>query len=264
MKNSVVNEQYLQLQKNIQKLHDNWVKQLTLVEIKNVEAVPTLQAPIIPQLEIQINTQQYKNYIQELYELISATNEELKIETDKVLALLTDATLEKWFNEALAVNTYYFEKFAKDNSLLEWILFYGAETAARPFMQKIVTQINGSIVKQESTRSCACCGEPARLGLVNKEGKKEMYCPRCTFKWVVKMIQCAHCGAETQKVLRVENDDSAEVQACTTCNQYSKIVDTRKLLRVDAPLILDVKYLHLDYIAQDRGYGVEEESNITH
>ena len=78
------------------------------------------------------------------------------------------------------------------------------------------------------------------------------------------MIQCAHCGAETQKVLRIDEDDSAEVQACTTCNNYSKIIDTRKLLRVDAPMILDVKYLHLDYIAQEKGFGVEEDQGATH
>lgn len=264
MKNSVVSEQYLQLQKDIQKMHENWLKQIDQVEINNATEIASLQVPIIPQLQVQINLEQYKNHIIELYDLISTNNNDIKEATNKVIPLLTTATLEKWFEMALAVNTYYFEKFAKENDLEEWILFYGAETAARPFMQNILNQINEKIVKQESTKSCACCGEPARLGIVNKEGKKEMICPRCSYKWQVKMIQCAHCGAETQKVLRVENDDSAEVQACTTCNQYSKIIDSRKLLRLDTPAILDVKYLHLDFIAQDRGYGIEEESHSTH
>lgn len=264
MKNSVVSKQYLQLQKDIQKLHENWVKQIDQVEIKNESEVTTLQAPIIPQLQLGINLEQYKNHIVELYELISKDNKELREATQKVLPLLTTATLEKWFEMAISVNTYYFEKFAKENNLEEWILFYGAETAARPFMQNIVQQLNDKIVKQESTKTCTCCGEPARLGIVNKEGKKEMVCPRCSYKWQVKMIQCAHCGAETQKVLRIENDESAEIQACNTCKQYSKIIDSRKLLRLDTPTMLDVKYLHLDFIAQDRGFGVEEDSQSTH
>lgn len=245
-------------------MHENWVKQIDQVEINNATEIASLQVPIIPQLQVQINLEQYKNHIIELYDLISTNNNDLKEATNKVIPLLTPATVEKWFEMALAVNTYYFEKFAKENDLEEWILFYGAETAARPFIQNMVAQIGEQIVKQDNTKTCACCGEPARLGIVNKEGKKEMICPRCSYKWQVKMIQCAHCGAETQKVLRVDNDDSAEVQACTTCNQYSKIIDSRKLLRLDTPAILDVKYLHLDFIAQDRGYGIEETSNSTH
>lgn len=50
-------------------------------------------------------------------------------------------------------------------------------------------------------------------------------------------------------MLRVEGDDSAEIHACKSCRGYTKVIDSRKLIKVPFSEILDLKRIHLDYVA---------------
>ena len=52
--------------------------------------------------------------------------------------------------------------------------------------------------REDHKGACPVCGEPSRLAVINKSGKKEMTCPRCHFAWEEKKISCAHCGTEEQ------------------------------------------------------------------
>ena len=61
--------------------------------------------------------------------------------------------------------------------------------------------------------------------------------------------------------LKVEDDDHAEIHACKACNSYTKVIDTRKLIKVPVPELVDLQTIHLDNIAQERGYGEEESKD---
>ena len=137
-----------------------------------------------------------------------------------------------------------------------------AENAVRPFIQKAAQELKQQIPKQGHKGSCPVCGEPSRLAVINKSGKKEITCSRCHYSWEEKKTSCAHCGTEEQGqvvVLRVGDDDSAEVYACKSCKGYTKVIDTRELIKVALPEILDLKSIHLDYVAQENGYGYGKE-----
>jgi FdhE protein len=87
-------------------------------------------------------------------------------------------------------------------------------------------------------------------------------CPRCHFSWEEKKISCSHCGTEEKGqivILSVEDDEGAEIYACKSCKSYTKVIDTRKLLKEASPELLDLKSIHLYYVAQDSGYGMVEE-----
>ncbi|MFO1442159.1 formate dehydrogenase accessory protein FdhE [Bacillus sp. Bva_UNVM-123] len=261
-KNSVLDNNYEKLQTAIQALHDTWIEQINDMTISNLEKINKGKFPLIPQVEIKIDLQQYRTFIVELLQLIGENKSELQDEGKKITVLLTTELLEKWFKETIAVNQFYFHKFAEENGIPEWLPVFVAEHAARPYIQKATEQLAEPLKGGKDSHACPSCGEPARFALVGKNGGKEMTCPRCLHQWDVKKISCAHCGTEGNLVvLKIEGEETAEIHACNKCKGYTKVIDIRKLFKKESPTLLDVKNIHLDFIAQEKGFGIQEESN---
>ena len=260
-KNNVLDQNYENLQKAIQALHDKWTEQITDVTISGLDKVSKGKSPLIPQLELTIDLQKNKGFIEELLKLISQDKEDLAAAANKINNLLTTDVLQKWFNETITVNQFYFKSFAEENELPEWLPVFVAEHAARPYLQKATVQLSEQVKDVRDNHACPSCGEPARLALVGKNGGKEMTCPRCLHKWDVKKISCAHCRTEGDLViLKIEGEETVEIHACNKCKGYTKVIDVRKLFKKESPTLLDVKNIHLDYIAQEKGYGLQEET----
>lgn len=261
-KNNVLDKNYENLQKAIQELHDKWTEQMTDITISGLDKASKGNSPLIPQLELTIDLQQYKGFIEELLQLISQDKEDLVLAANKITSLLTTELLQKWFTETITVNQFYFKSFAEENELPEWLPIFAAEHAARPYIQKATMQLSEQLNGVRDSHACPCCGEPARFAVVGKNGGKEMTCPRCLHKWDVKKISCAHCGTEGDLVvLKIEGEETAEVHACNKCKGYTKVIDIRKMFKKESPTLLDVKSIHLDYVAQEKGYGIQEETD---
>lgn len=60
----------------------------------------------------------------------------------------------------------------------------------------------------------------------------------------------------------MEEEDHAEIYACKTCHKYTKVIDTRKLIKVPITDLLNLQTIHLDYIAQDKGDGVTNSTYV--
>ncbi len=260
-KNSVLDESYEQLQKDIQTLHTKWCEQVAEVKISGLGDIIEKNSPLIPQLNLFIDLSQYRLFIEQLLDLLGSDKEGIFAAAKRLKELLTTEVLQKWFNETISVNQFYFVKFAEDQDLPEWLPFFTAEHAARPYLQKAAVELAEQLKDRDDQHACPCCGEPPRFALVGKQGGKVMNCPRCLHTWNVKKISCAHCGKEGDLViLKIDGDEAAEIHACNNCKGYTKVIDARKLLKQESPTLLDIKSIHLDYIAQEKGYGIPEES----
>ncbi|KAA9014480.1 formate dehydrogenase accessory protein FdhE [Niallia endozanthoxylica] len=258
MKTEIISPEYMKLQEEITALYEKWVRALshqTIVKKENIDG----KLPILPQADLQFNEMDYQSFLQDLFLVVKENKPEIGEDLAKMEANLDNETLSKWFHEALIVNMYYFSDWAEKNHVPDWLPIFAAEHAVRPYLHKAGLELKDELPKQGHTGSCPCCGEPARLALINKAGKKELLCPRCHSTWEQKKISCAHCGSDTQGdviVLKLEDDERAEIYACKSCKGYTKVIDTRKLFEVPAPEILDLKTIHCDYIAQENGYGL--------
>lgn len=253
---NVLDENYEKLQQEIQALSEKWRGEISNLQIGDVTGN---SSPILPQAEISIDFSQYQLFIEELLQLLGQKNKDISNEVDKVKALLTIDVLQIWFKEAIAVNHFYFKNYADENNLPDWLPIFIAEQAARPFLQEATVLLESQLKGINQAHSCPSCGEPARFALLNKKGKKELTCPRCLHAWEEKKISCAHCGSEDELViLKVEGDESAEIHACHKCKGYTKVIDGRKMFKKESPTLLDVKSIHLDYIAQEKGFGILE------
>lgn len=265
MTTNVINSAYMELQKSIYALYDQWTETLAKQTIVKKAKVEVGTYPLLPQVELQIDVKDYRTFLMDLFTVVKKNNAQLDEVLSKLEAGLDDETLTEWFKEAVMVNTYYFAQYAEKNQFPEWLPLFAAEHAARPYLQKAAVELKEEITKEGHKGGCPLCGEPSRLAVINKAGKKEITCPRCHYAWEEKKVSCAHCGTEEQGqvvVLKVEEDESAEIYACKTCKGYTKVIDKRKLIKVSSPELLDLKTIHLDYIAQENGYGVSEDADV--
>lgn len=262
---NVLTKDYQQLEEKIQGLSEKWSKSLENTMLTTSEQRMAIKdLPAIPQLNISFDTELYHRFIRELFTLLGEAQPSLGDQMKKLDTALTEETLEQWLKEAIAVNNFYFEKFASEQDVAEWLPFFAAEHAARPFLQKISSELSEDLYKENRHGSCPACGEPPRIAVLNKKGKKEMTCPRCLFTWEIKKVMCAHCGTDEPgkvEILKVEKDERAEVYVCNDCKGYTKVIDTRKLIRKEPVGLLDIKSIHLDFVAQEKGYGIPEVKN---
>jgi FdhE protein len=261
---NVISTEYIKFQETIYARYEIWHKTLSEQTIVNKEEVSGKTYPLLPQLTLNMNENDFRSFIADLLTIVKEYKPEEGRNLVKLEGLLDEETLKRWFTEAVAVNTYYFTQFAARYSLPEWLPFFAAEHAARPYLQKAAAELTDVIKDQAHTNGCPVCGEPPRLAVVNKQGKKEILCPRCHYSWGIKKISCAYCGTDNHehiRILQVEGDERAEIHACKSCKGYTKVVYIMKLMKVPVPELLDLQFIHLDFIAQEKGFGLSESES---
>lgn len=268
MMKSVVSKEYQDLQKEIVLLQDKWKQQINPESIHANFDKNALKAglPAAASASLDFEISLFLQCIEELNAILINYDPELETKLEGIIGLLTEETATRWIGEAFAFNHLYFLDFAKENGLEEWIPYFLAETALRPYLQKTAEIIQPEISHAIPGAGCPVCGEPVRLATIEEDGKKAVQCPRCLAHWHAKRLECAHCGNEdhkTIKFLSIEGDAVSQIQVCEECNGYIKIIDTRQYIEKPSPALLDLNSIHLDYVAQDNGYhAVGEKKDV--
>jgi FdhE protein len=268
MKKSVVTKEYQNLQKDILTLQENWKESINPESIiPNLDkAAMTAGVPAAALTSINFEISLFLQWIEEINELLIKNNPELETKLAGISALLNEETAIRWIDEAFSFNSIYFASFAEENGLEEWIPQFLAETALRPYLQLTAEKIQHEITHAVSGAGCPVCGEPARLAVLEDEGKKVMTCPRCLAHWNAKRVECAHCGNDDHKTIQfltIEGDASSQIQVCEKCTGYIKVIDTRQYLSKPSAAMLDLNTIHLDFVAQEQGYQAVGEIKQT-
>lgn len=259
MKTSVVSKEYLKLQQSINNLQEKWKSSLKpeVIDGKIDQTAISAGVPVLAFTSFHFDIALFLQWVTELSELLEKDNESL---AEKLAALknsLDEETALKWLQEALVLNHVYFAEFAEKHQMDEWIPQFFAETALRPYLQLLAETVQNQIDRGVPGTGCPVCGEPVRLAQLEDEGKKVLYCPRCLVHWHSNRLTCSHCGNEnheTIKFITIEEDPSSQIQICEECLGYTKIIDTRQYLEKPSAAMLDLKTIHLDFIAQENGY----------
>jgi FdhE protein len=260
MKSSVVSKEYLALQKEIIKLQEQWQESIGTESIHpNFDkAAQGAGIPIAMLAAIDFNITQLIDWVNETGDLLVRHNPHLEADVFKLKKVVDEETIKRWIDEAFAINHIYFAEFAGEHQLQEWLPQFIAETVLRPYLHLLAKTVQPQITKAVPGCGCPVCGEPVRLGQIEGKGQKVLHCPRCHAHWLDKKLTCAHCGNDDHsliKYLTVEGDASSQIHVCEKCKGYTKIIDTRQHLEKPIPQLLDITTIHLDYIAQEKGYS---------
>lgn len=72
------------------------------------------------------------------------------------------------------------------------------------------------------------------ISVSHMHSRTDKYCPRCHANWQEKKLSCSHCGNEkyeNMKYITVDGKSTDQIHVCEDCKGYTKIIDTRQLLR---------------------------------
>lgn len=264
---SVVSKEYQNLQKGIFKLQEQWKEslnpELVLPNLDKAEVAAGMPASVLTSIHFDISL--FLQWIEEINTLLIKDNPELEPRLAEVTNLLDEETAISWIDEAFSFNSLYFSRFAEENGLEEWIPQFLAETALRPYLQLTAEKVQHEINHAIHGAGCPVCGEPARLAVLEDEGKKVMQCPRCLAQWHARRLECVHCGTDDHKTMQfitVEGDAASQIQVCDDCKGYIKVIDTRQYLSKPSAAMLDLNTIHLDFVAQENGYQAVGEKKL--
>jgi FdhE protein len=106
---------------------------------------------------------------------------------------------------------------------------------------------------------CFVCGAGVNLAeLQGNNLEMHMRCGQCGADWRSRRLFCTHCGNEEHLTLGClyPDDDRGKIRVdvCDRCKRYVKVITTFSPTPAYMLPVEDLATLHLDYIAEDRGY----------
>jgi FdhE protein len=112
---------------------------------------------------------------------------------------------------------------------------------------------------QWSRGNCPVCGSlPVLAELRDNHLSKHLRCGQCGADWPFRRLQCLYCGNEDHRTLgflyEEPRRDTLRVEVCDRCRGYLKVIVSFAPTSPDHLPIEDLATLHLDYIAEARGY----------
>jgi formate dehydrogenase accessory protein FdhE len=107
---------------------------------------------------------------------------------------------------------------------------------------------------------CPVCGMAATLGELQDNGQvKHLRCSQCGADWLFPRMQCIYCGNEdhtTQSYFYPDGErEQHRIEVCDECGGYLKVSAAFSPTPVELLPVEDLATVHLDYIAQERGYA---------
>ncbi|WP_157812125.1 formate dehydrogenase accessory protein FdhE [Alteribacter populi] len=258
---SIVSEEYIHLQEEIIR------EQTVLKEKISMQWSATIERegidpefPIVPQLpSTPISVSLYRDALVTILSSLSTYTEELQNDVDRCKNVFdNEGHVVSWIKESLRYNTGYFQSFADDHEISAWLPHFVAEQAIRPFLHVISKRCESFIEEMNVGGGCPCCAEPVRLKVETGNEESQFICPRCETSWSQKRKSCVHCGEEKEGyvlTLSIEEDDTSQLEVCESCKNYVKVIMKSSNDSKSTAALLDLLTLHLDYIAQEEGYG---------
>jgi FdhE protein len=140
---------------------------------------------------------------------------------------------------------------------LVWTL---ARYVFRPAMHAWRRQLSPLIEGAPWSRGhCPICGSLPVLGeLQNNHLSKHLRCGQCGADWPFRRMQCLYCENEDHLALgylyEESRQDTMRVEICNRCRGYLKVIVSFTATPPEHLSIEDLATLHLDYIAEGRGY----------
>jgi len=214
--------------------------------------------PLVDFASAKLDLREPKKFFLALLEIGKRRN---PVETQQILKDLEDGTLdyEAMVYESFASEGEEAPAGETDDDTIDLLKFF-VEESLRPSLE-FVTDLYGGRIAQIGWNEgyCPVCGRMPKIGhLVDKEGKRHLFCSQCGFEWRFRRVKCPFCGNEEQQSLSyftVEGDERYRVDVCDVCKHYIKTLDFRNAGEEAILDVEDVATLHLDMLAHEEGYN---------
>jgi len=267
MSKSVNSKEFQEFQEKVVKLQEQRKLEIAPFKINFDQAEIDDGAPIFELAELELDIPKFRRWMMELIDFVIDIKPDVESKFLKIPHLLTDKYITDWLGQAFFSNHKYFKHFGEEHGIEEWIPLFLAESTISPLLQLTAETAQPEIDRMNISEYCPVCFEPIRMATLDEGGKKVIQCPRCHAHWHAKRLECSHCGNEdhtTIHFLTIEGEPAMQIQVCEQCKCYIKILDTKQFITVPSVTLLDLYSIHLDIIAQNKGYSSIREKKVIH
>ncbi len=167
--------------------------------------------------------------------------------------------MDRFLGEMTLSDARYTEEVSSSLGLSRDILTFLGRASIQPFLVEATATLGDRVDLAEWSKGiCPICAAPPLLSeLAETEGQRLLICSRCGHRWKAFRMACPFCNTEdpeAHRYLFVEGDEAVRIDVCESCRKYIKTIDSRKMGQTIFPLLEDMGTLHLDMLAQEKGY----------
>jgi len=104
---------------------------------------------------------------------------------------------------------------------------------------------------------CPVCGSFPHLAILRDQGQRWLQCPDCSHEWKFSRLTCPSCDHEdaaNTETLFIEGKKEESVFICSECRKYLVTANRSETLRQLPADLIALSLIHLDLIAQEKGY----------
>ena len=217
--------------------------------------------PLFEVRDLPLDLAVAKKLFRSLCRVAKGRNQTLQEGIEKIQGMVRSRKIDmdRFLNEMVLPDSPYVEEISSSHGINRDILCLLGRASIQPSLERAAKLLGkGSDLEEWSGGICPICGSPPLLSeLTGQEGRRMLVCSRCEYRWRGSRMACPFCGTEDHEAHRylfVEGDEGVRIDVCDNCKKYIKTMDTRETAQKTFPLLEYVGTLHLDMLAQEKGY----------
>lgn len=161
--------------------------------------------------------------------------------------------LSKSIEAILREDEYAVKRYAEGFGIKPAMFLYAVSVLVQPYLEEIARKIDSSFSDNWWQTSCPVCGRTPIVARV-RDRRRHLLCAFCGTEYLSDRFVCVHCGNKdpyTLKFMASEDQPEFQIDFCTKCNHYVKIIDEEKLKKTIPKGFEDILTLNLDLAAKD-------------
>ena len=123
----------------------------------------------------------------------------------------------------------------------------------QPCLEEIARKIDSSLLDKWWQAYCPVCGRIPIVARV-RQRKRYLVCTFCGAEYLSDRFLCVYCGNKdpyTLKYLSVDAQPAFQIDFCTKCKHYIKVIDEAKLKEAIPRGLEDILTLNLYLVAKN-------------
>jgi FdhE protein len=160
--------------------------------------------------------------------------------------------LLRWFQAALSEEGASIIQWADKYEIESSLLFFLINAPLQPFIEELARRASSSFYDRWWQACCPICGRMPRVAHLRNR-RRYLTCTYCGAEYRSDLFLCVNCENKdpyTLKYLRIEGRPEFQIDFCTKCKNYLKVIIDRTVPEPIPGFLADILTLNLDVQAK--------------
>ena len=146
-------------------------------------------------------------------------------------------------------------KYSEEFKIEASSLLFAVNASVQPFIEEISRRVTPTFYDKWWREQCPICGKTPSVARIRNR-RRYLMCDFCGAEYPSDYFLCVHCGNKdpyTLKYLIIDEKPEFQIDFCTKCNHYVKVIITNALKEPIPRFLEDILTLNLDIEAKNAG-----------